>query len=168
MRKYMNPYLAGAGIGLALLASLTIAGRGLGASGAIMRSVTAALGFVAPDHVDSNAYLAQYGAGQANPLAHYLVFMFLGVFFGGLFSGVLSGRFRRETNHGPRITPRQRIAFAIIGGMLFALGARLARGCTSGVALSGGATLAVGSWATMLTLFASAYLVAALARKLWV
>ena len=168
MRKYMNPYLAGVGIGLALLTSLVLAGRGLGASGAIMRSVTAATKVVAPDHVDANAYLAQYGAGDSNPLAHYLVFMFVGVFFGGLFSGVLSGRFRREINHGPRITPRQRILFAIIGGVLFALGARLARGCTSGVALTGGATLAVGSWATMLTIFASAYLVAAIVRKLWV
>ena len=36
-------------------------------------------------------------------------------------------------------------------------GARFARGCTSGQALSGGATLSVGSWAFMFAVFAGAY-----------
>jgi uncharacterized membrane protein YedE/YeeE len=43
----------------------------------------------------------------------------------------------------------------------------MARGCTSGQALSGGATLAAGSWAVMLAIFASAYLLAYFVRKLW-
>ena len=41
--------------------------------------------------------------------------------------------------------------------MIFLYGARLARGCTSGQALSGGAVLSVGSWAFALAIFASAY-----------
>ena len=45
--------------------------------------------------------------------------------------------------------------------------ARMARGCTSGQALSGGATLAAGSWAVMLAIFASAYLLAYFVRRLW-
>jgi uncharacterized protein len=43
----------------------------------------------------------------------------------------------------------------------------LARGCTSGQALSGGALLSVGSWVFMLALFAAGFGAARLARKLW-
>jgi hypothetical protein len=46
-------------------------------------------------------------------------------------------------------------------------GARLARGCTSGQALSGGAVLSAGSWAFMLAVFAGAYALAYFVRKLW-
>ncbi len=54
-----------------------------------------------------------------------------------------------------------------LGSESFLYGARLARGCTSGQALSGGATLAAGSWGIMLAIFASAYLLAWFVRKLW-
>ena len=37
--KYMNPYLAGVGLGLVLLASYLVAQRGLGASGAFASTV---------------------------------------------------------------------------------------------------------------------------------
>ena len=47
------------------------------------------------------------------------------------------------------------------------LGAVLARGCTSGQALSGGALLSVGSWAFMMAAFAGGYAAAPLFRRLW-
>jgi len=56
---------------------------------------------------------------------------------------------------------------SFLGGVVFLYGARMARGCTSGQALSGGATLAAGSWAVMLAIFASAYLLAYFVRRLW-
>jgi len=46
-------------------------------------------------------------------------------------------------------------------------GARMARGCTSGQALSGGAVLSAGSWAFMMCVFAGAYAVAYFVRKFW-
>ena len=46
-------------------------------------------------------------------------------------------------------------------------GARLARGCTSGQALSGGSVLSVGSWAFMFAIFGGGYAVAYFVRKLW-
>ena len=46
-------------------------------------------------------------------------------------------------------------------------GALLARGCTSGQALSGGAVLSVGSWAFMLAVFAGGYGLAWFLRRLW-
>ena len=51
--------------------------------------------------------------------------------------------------------------------VLMGYGARLARGCTSGQALSGGAVLSVGSWAYMLALFAGAYALAYFLRRFW-
>lgn len=166
--SYMNPYLAGLGLGLVLLLAFVVAGRGLGASGALMRSVVQAEKVVAPGHVDANPYLAQYGGGDRNPWREWLVFETLGVLVGGLLSGALGRRIRKETNHGPRLTTRQRWLFALVGGSLFGFGARLARGCTSGVALTGGATLAAGSWVTMLSIFAGAYALAWFTRRLWI
>ncbi len=165
---YMNPYLAGIGLGLVLLAAFLVSGRGLGASGAIMRTVVKAEKVVAQEHVDSNAYLSTYGGGDRDPWDEWLVFETLGVLIGGLVSGARSRRVRAEINHGPRISKGRRLVFAAIGGGLFGYGARLARGCTSGVALTGGATLAVGSWITMLAIFAGAYSLAWFVRRLWI
>ncbi len=46
-------------------------------------------------------------------------------------------------------------------------GAKLARGCTSGLGLTGGATLSVGSWLFLLAAFAAAYGVAPLLKREW-
>jgi hypothetical protein len=47
------------------------------------------------------------------------------------------------------------------------VGADLARGCTSGQALTGGAMLNLGSWAFMMCVFAGAYAAAPLVRRQW-
>jgi uncharacterized membrane protein YedE/YeeE len=47
------------------------------------------------------------------------------------------------------------------------LGAVLARGCTSGQALTGGALLSVGSWLFILTAFVAAYATAPFVRRVW-
>ena len=47
------------------------------------------------------------------------------------------------------------------------LGAVLARGCTSGLALTGGALLSVGSWIFIMGAFAAAYLFAPLMKRAW-
>ena len=52
--------------------------------------------------------------------------------------------------------------------MIAAFGARMARGCTSGQALTGGASLALGSWAFMLAVFAAVYGLAYFFRKEWI
>ena len=167
-KKYLSPYLAGVGLGLTMLASFYFAGRGLGASGAMQRVVVAVEKAVAPAHVEANEYLKEYGGGPRSPLADWIVLELLGAFAGGIISGAVSGRLRRETGKGPRISVRQRWLFAVIGGAFFGFGARLARGCTSGVALTGGASLVVGSWITMLAIFAGAYATAYFVRRLWI
>ena len=57
--------------------------------------------------------------------------------------------------------------FAFLGGAFMGYGARMARGCTSGQALSGGAVLSAGSWAFMMAVFAGAYALAYFVRRLW-
>ena len=167
-KPYSSPYVMGVLLGLILLASFFITGQGLGASGAFQRIIVAVEKSISPDHVNNNEYLAHYGGGKENPLANYLIFQIIGVFVGGLISGVMSGRFRVEINRGPQITDRQRWLFAIIGGAFFGFGSKLARGCTSGVALTGGASLSLGSWVTMMAIFAGAYATAYFIRRLWI
>ena len=72
-----------------------------------------------------------------------------------------------ETNKGPQISNGTRWIMAFIGGALMGYGARLARGCTSGQALSGGAVLSVASWAFMFAVFAGAYALAYFFRRFW-
>ncbi len=47
------------------------------------------------------------------------------------------------------------------------IGAKLARGCTSGQALTGGALLSAGGWAFMMMVFAGGYGAAWLMRRQW-
>ena len=52
---------------------------------------------------------------------------------------------------------------AVTGGALMGIGAKFARGCTSGQALTGGALLSAGSWIFIGTCFAGGYLLVWLA-----
>ncbi|MEW6511690.1 MAG: YeeE/YedE thiosulfate transporter family protein [Bacteroidota bacterium] len=165
---YMNPYLAGLGLGLVLLLSFVVMGRGLGASGAFTAVVATGVNAVAPEHAKANEFYAEYlGDGTTSPLMDWLVFEVLGVFAGGLISGALAGRVRIAVDRGPAITDRSRLILAFFGGGIMGIGAKIARGCTSGQALTGGAVLNLGSWITMLMVFAGAYALAYFVRRQW-
>lgn len=162
-----NPYLAGAILGVVLFLSFFVTGHGLGASGALARVVTVGLQSVAPDQVDTRSFFAALGGGIRNPLSHWLVWEVLGVLMGGFLSGMLGKRVKVGIFHGPNISWHSRAVLAVAGGLLVGWGTQLSRGCTSGQALSGGAVLAVGSWAFMFAVFGGAYAVAYPLRKLW-
>jgi len=165
---YMNPYLAGVGIGVALLAAFVIMGRGLGASGAFSSMVAAGAQAVVPTHAAASAPYAGYlGDGATSPLRDWLVFEIVGVTLGALLSATLAGRFRPGVDRGPRITDRARLLYALGGGTIMGFGAKLARGCTSGQALTGGALFSVGSWLFIIGAFAAGYLAAPLFRRAW-
>jgi hypothetical protein len=165
----MNPYVAGIGLGLVLLSAFVVMGRGLGASGAFSATVAWAVSSVDPTYVAGNAFLERYlGDGSTHPLKTWLVFEVLGLFIGALISGLLAHRVAVIVEKGPRVSRSTRLALAFGGGMLMAFGAALARGCTSGQALTGGALLNAGSWAFMICLFGGAYAVAWFLRKQWI
>ncbi|HPN35402.1 MAG TPA: YeeE/YedE thiosulfate transporter family protein [bacterium] len=167
-KPYWNPYLSGIGLGLVLLAAFVIMGRGLGASGAFSSVVAYGVQKVAPEHANANAFYAEYlGDGTANPLKDWLVFEVIGVFLGGFISGKIGNRVKGKIEKGPRISSRSRLIYAFLGGGLMAIGAKLARGCTSGQALTGGALLNLGSWAFMISVFIGGYAFAYIMRRQW-
>ena len=169
INPYSDPYFAGVGIGLVLLAAYVIAGRGLGASGAFA-SVAAALTAVVYGNTAAAASpaLAPYLTdGLLSPLRDWLVLELAGVILGGFVSAWLAGRIRVAIERGPGVGTNQRIVTAFGGGILMGFGAKLARGCTSGQALSGGALLSTGSWVFIVTCFAAGYAFSPLVRRLW-
>ena len=163
-----NPYAAGFALGLVLLASFLVAGQGLGASGGVARLLTSLLSGVAPGWLHSNRNLGPMVAGGANPLQNFLVYLGLGVLLGGYVGAMTGGRMKVELERGPRASRRGRIAGALAGGVIMGFAARLAYGCTSGQALTGGASLAAGSWAFMMMVFAGGYAVAYFVRRQWI
>lgn len=165
---YMDPYLAGVGLGLVLLAAFVIMGRGLGASGAFTALIAWLAQLVAPTWAQENEFLSGYlGDGTSHPLKAWLVFEVLGVAVGAFLSGLLAGRLRATTERGPRASVHARLTAATLGGALMAWGAHLGRGCTSGQALTGGSLLNLGSWIFMMCVFGGAYAVARFLRWQW-
>jgi uncharacterized protein len=134
--KYANPYLAGVGVGLALLATFVLTGHGLGAVGAYS-------------------------------LERWTLFEMLGVALGGAVSAAIAGRLHFAIERGPRATPVTRLATAALGGVAMGIGAKFARGCTSGLALSGGAVLSIGAFVFIACAFAAGYAIVPVWRRLW-
>ena len=149
MKRYSDPYAAGFALGLVLLASFAFAGRGVGVSGAFVWSAAAAAG-TATHHT-----------------LPWVVYEVLGILVGGFLSALLAKRLKATVERGPRITTKTRLATAFAGGAVMGTGAYLARGCTSGLALTGGALLGVGSWLFVLAAFAAAYALAPFLRRVW-
>jgi uncharacterized membrane protein YedE/YeeE len=151
-RPYASPYVAGVGIGVVLLLTYVIMGRGLGASGAFSSVVSAAT-------TEPTA---------AALLRDWIVIEVIGITLGGLMSGWLAGRVAwGAIERGPRMGRVGRLGYALAGGAIMGVGAKLARGCTSGQALTGGALLSVGSWTFVVAAFAAAFVVAPLVRRQW-
>jgi uncharacterized membrane protein YedE/YeeE len=152
---------------MVLFLAFFITGNGLGASGGLNRILVLVEDAVAPEHVDRTPYLLKMAGGDTNPLDSWIVLITAGTVVGGFASGLINKRVRLETNKGPRISNRTRWLMAFAGGILMGYGARFARGCTSGQALSGGAVLSVGSWAFMFAVFGGGYALAYFFRKFW-
>jgi hypothetical protein len=168
-QPYTDPYLAGIGIGVVLLGAYVTVGQGLGASGAFASVVASGTAVVeGTTRAAASPALAPYlPDGIASPFKDWLVLELAGVVAGGFTSAWLAGRFQRITERGVHLAVASRMYAAVGGGVLMGVGAKLARGCTSGQALSGGALLSVGSWIFIVSCFAAGYAVAPLGRRLW-
>ena len=165
-RPYANPYVAGVGLGLVLLAAFVIMGRGLGASGAFASGAAGVTAAVAPARAAANPFFARYLGGDG-PWREWLLFEIVGVILGGFLSALAAGRLRFAVERGPRLGRGSRLGYAFAGGAVMGIGAVLARGCTSGLALTGGALLSAGSWLFMIAAFTGGYLFAPLMKRAW-
>jgi len=163
---FWSPYLAGIMLGLTLLATFILAGRGLGASGAFSLMTGVGVQSVAPGYAANLNYFSQY-LDAPNPLLNWGLFLIIGVFLGGLAGALVSGSFKVMFDKGASMSIAMRVAAALAGGVLIGFAARLARGCTSGVALTGGAQLALSGWIFVIAMFAAGFGVAAIFRRLW-
>lgn len=168
LKSYWNPYLAGLGLGLTLLATFILMGRGLGASGAFTSFISVGVNVVAPQHAESNGLYSSYLENdERHPLNDWLVIEILGIILGGFISGWLARRITWKIEKGPRISSAGRLFFAFSGGILMGFAAKMARGCTSGQALTGGAVMSLGSWIFMISVFIGAYAMAYFIRRQW-
>lgn len=162
-----NPYVAGFALGLVLLGSFVLTGKGLGASGAVNRAVAWALHAAAPTWVEENGATRSFFADGSGPLHGWIVYELAGVLLGAGVAVWTRRSFRVETVRAATCDVRSRLALAVAGGALAGFAAQVGRGCTSGQVLSGGAQLAAGSWVYMWAMFGTAYLLAYPLRRQW-
>lgn len=165
-RRYSHPVLAGVLLGLVLFATLFVTGRGLGASGAFATAAAATIHGVAPGHAAAAPYVAErVPTTSAGILGDWLVVELLAVAAGAWLSARYAGRLHRQAVSSDPERGRARLMRALAGGALMGAGARLAHGCTSGLALTGGAMLSTGAWAFIPVAFGSAFAVAFVMRR---
>jgi uncharacterized membrane protein YedE/YeeE len=163
-KPFGNPYLAGLLLGATLLASFLVLGAGLGASGGLARLAAFFEVSAIREHTLGSEYFGKWGAA---PLNYYLVLMLIGVFLGGMISALSANRIQIKVERGASYPAGKRLIWAGVGGLLAGFASRLAKGCTSGQALTGGALLLTGSLLFLICVFAGGYAAAYFVRRQW-
>lgn len=161
-----SPYLVGGALGLLNTFAFATASRGLGVTTAFEDAAALAGRRVAPDAMHLNAYIAKR---EETPKLDWESLLVVGVLAGSYLAARAASE--RATRTIPITWARRfgksrakRYAAAFVGGAVMMFGARMAKGCTSGHALTGTAQLALSSWVFSPIMFATA---AAVARALY-
>ena len=150
--KLWSPYVAGGLLGLVVAFSEVICGRPIAASGAFDKLAAYVGSWLFPD--------SQYYAHIMTPGITWQVWLIVGVLGGSFASSKLAGearlRWLPDTQWQPRFGASRwrRFALAFCGAVLVQIGAGIAGGCTSGLAISGGAVLAPAAFLFMAGMFA--------------
>lgn len=165
-RKFLSPLFAGVGLGFALLGMFVVTGHGLGAYGFYKRVTLWLSNDISSQWTQANAYLST-SLGKTHPLDIWISWEVAGIAFGALLGSMLARRFKFKIERGSSVNITSRLSLAIFGGVLSGFGASLARGCTSGLGLSGAATLSVAAFLFLMGFFIAGLLMAKITRKVW-
>jgi uncharacterized membrane protein YedE/YeeE len=163
IKPFWRPGMAGVALGLVLLFTFMLSGHGLGASGAASHLVADVAVHMAPDATKANAYLGPMVADDA-PAVTWISWEVLGIAMGALVSAFFAGRFRVRLDRVQSPSSRQRLIKALLGGELSGFGARVSAGCTSGLGLSGAATLAIAAFVFLGLFFATGLIVSRIVK----
>jgi len=158
-----SPYIAGILLGLVAVLSMWLAQQSLGASGAF-ESVVGALGKslgligrqAPPSFINTS-----YWINQMRPEISWQVYLIVGTILGGGLGALTSGTWKLRTMPDKQWTAVfgsgrvKRWALAFLGAIVLEVGAGLANGCTSGLAISGGLQLAPSAFLFMAGMFAA-------------
>jgi len=150
--KTWSPYAAGALLGLVVAYSEVFCGRPLAASGAFDKLAAYPGRWLFPS--------SQYYRYVMSPGITWQVWLVVGLLVGSFASSRLSGearwRWLPDTQWQERYGPSRalRLGIAFVGAVLVQVGAGIAGGCTSGLAISGGAALSPGAFVFMAGMFA--------------
>jgi uncharacterized membrane protein YedE/YeeE len=164
VRAFWPPLWAGVVLGLVLLLTFVWTGHGLGATGATTR-LSAWLGLqLAPAATSGNAYLGPM-VEAGHPLSSWISWQVLGVALGALASAFWAGRLRVQFDGERRAGRGVRLLKALTGGVFAGFGARVAAGCTSGLGLSGAATLSIAAFVFLAVFFVAGLQVTRVMRR---
>ena len=166
-QPFWHPLVAGITLGFVLLLAFLITGHGVGASGFFTRLSATISNWIAPTWTMANQYFGPFVQGTTSPLSSWITWEIVGVVVGALAGSLVGRRFRLTIERGIDVTHGRRLFLAFVGGILVGFGARLARGCTSGLGLSGSATLAVAGFVFLIGFFAAGLVVSHLLRREW-
>ncbi len=160
LRKSWSPYKVGAAIGALETAAMLTAKRPLGITSAFENTVALAAEKILPNR-EASEYVR---AHEDVPKIDWETGLVAGVVFGSMLSAWLSGESRSPAvpevrREGAGQSRVMRYATAFGGGALMMLGARMAKGCTSGHGISGTMQFAASSWLFVPVIFASGAIV---------
>jgi len=146
--KTLNPYVAGALIGILLVLSVIVAGKYLGASTTFARGASVIEKSVGIDYSKFEYFTTKKGKYGPGSLPNWQMMYVIGIAMGAFIAAKLSGTFKVKTvpsmwkgKFGS--SPLKRGIVAFMGGAIGLIGARLAGGCPTGHGLSGLSQLAV-------------------------
>jgi len=146
--KTLNPYVAGALIGILLVLSVIITGKYLGASTTFARGASVIEKAVGIDYSKFDYFTTKKGKYGPGSLPNWQLMYVIGIAVGAFIASKLSGTFKVKAvpamwknKFGSSSLKRGSVAF--IGGTIGLIGARLAGGCPTGHGLSGISQLAV-------------------------
>ncbi len=158
LKKPASPYLAGALFGLVTALSGVLAKQMLGASASFISAAGLILKGVAPSLAES-----MYFKFVMPPSISWQMILMVGTVLGSFAAAKAMGDFQMRWIPGPdpqwrAVFGNSRIKRALIvfaSGVIIEFGARLAGGCTSGLAISGGIQLSPAAFIFMAAMFMS-------------